>query len=148
MVDRALVHPGVVNVMVHVDVHVIHCRVVEKMPVVPASAFITTTEVTEAIVDPTIETYKRAPVAVIEKKSPAAPAPIAWSPEEADFRSDHPRARHPVIAAISPTPIPRGPDIAVARANWLRVDGQLRRRDGDGDAYLRERNGRYGQHRQ
>jgi hypothetical protein len=54
-----LVHPGVVNVVDGVGVHAIHRRVVEKMPVVPASAFITMTEVSEAIVDPAIETYDR-----------------------------------------------------------------------------------------
>src|ERR1035441_5226712 len=56
MVDRGLVRPGVVNVVDRVDVHVIHARVVEKTPIVPASALITMTEVAEAIVDPTIKT--------------------------------------------------------------------------------------------
>ncbi len=57
MVDRGLVHPSVVNVVNRVDVHVIHGRVVEKMPVVPASALITMTEVTESIVDTAIKTH-------------------------------------------------------------------------------------------
>jgi hypothetical protein len=55
-VVNALVHPRVVNVAGNVDVHVVQRRVVEKMPIVPAPAFITMTEITEAIVDPTIET--------------------------------------------------------------------------------------------
>ena len=50
------IHTCVVNV-VHVDVHVIQRRVVEETPVLPASAFITTAKVTEAIVDTTIESY-------------------------------------------------------------------------------------------
>jgi hypothetical protein len=54
---NVLVHPRVVNVVDGVGVHAIHRRVVEKMPVVPAAAFITMTEVSEAIVDPAIETY-------------------------------------------------------------------------------------------
>src|ERR1035438_3119996 len=82
MVDRGLVHPGVVNVVDRVNVHVIHGRVVEKTPIVPAPALITTTEVAEAIVDPTIKTYTQAPVAFIEKKSSATPTPIARSPDE------------------------------------------------------------------
>jgi len=57
VVPFALVHPCVVNVADFVGVHPIHRRVVEKMPVVPTSAFIAMTEVTEAIVDPTIEAY-------------------------------------------------------------------------------------------
>ena len=56
-VARVLVHTCVVNIVDNVGVHVIYRRVVEKMPVVPAPAFITMTEVTVAIVDPTIETY-------------------------------------------------------------------------------------------
>src|SRR5208283_4479985 len=93
-VPLALVHPGVVNVVEVTVVHAIIRRVVEKMPVVPASAFITMTEVTEAIVDPTIETYGQAPVTFIEEISVVAPTPIAWSPAVPDFRSLHPCARH------------------------------------------------------
>jgi len=62
VVDLALVHPGVVNVVDRVDVHVIHSGVVVKMPVVPASALVATTEITVAIVDPAVETYVRSPV--------------------------------------------------------------------------------------
>jgi len=51
-----LVHPRVVNIVDGVGVHAIHRCVVEKMPVLPASAFITMAEVPEAIVDPAIET--------------------------------------------------------------------------------------------
>ena len=65
-----------------VGVHMIHRGVIEKVAVVPTSAFIAMTEVTEAIVDPAIETYRQAPVAFIEEKSVAAPGPIARSPEE------------------------------------------------------------------
>jgi predicted RNA methylase len=80
MVDLALVDPGVVNVVDRVDVHVIHSCVVVKMPVVPASALVTMTEITEAIVDPAIETDERAPVAWIEKIAAAPPTPITRSP--------------------------------------------------------------------
>ena len=104
MVNRALVHPGVVNVVDRVDVHVIHGRVVEKMPVVPASALITMTEITEAIVDPTIKTYERAPVALIEKKSTAAPTPIARSPEVADFAEPSPMCPVPSNSRRQPKP--------------------------------------------
>src|SRR5271157_2998683 len=76
-----LVHPCVVNVVDGVGVHAVHRGVVEKMPVVPAAAFITATEVSEAIVDSTVETYRHAPVAFIEHKSGAAPTPKARSPQ-------------------------------------------------------------------
>jgi len=54
---RVLVHTCVVDIVDNIGVHVVHRRVVEEMSVLPASAFITMTEVTVAIVDPTIETY-------------------------------------------------------------------------------------------
>ena len=127
VVHRALVHPRVVNVVDVVGVHVIQRRVVEKMPVVPSSTFITSTEVTEAIVDPTIEAYGRAPIAFIEKKSVAAPTPIARSPEVPGFRSHQPCARHPIVVGAVPSPVSRRPEIAVARADRLRIIGQRRR---------------------
>src|ERR1039458_5552591 len=125
---RVLVHPRVVNVVDDALVHMIHGRVVEKMPVLPAPAFITMAEVTEAIVDPAIETYGRAPVAIIENESATAPTPIARSPEKPGFRSQYPCARHPIIFSV-PCPIPWRPDITVAGANRLIVNGQLGWRD-------------------
>lgn len=62
------VHSGVVNVVDYVDVHVIDRRVVEEMAAIPAPAFITATEVPEAVIDSAIETYDRAPIANIETK--------------------------------------------------------------------------------
>ncbi len=53
---RRLVHSGVVNVVDDIGVDPIHRGVVEKMPILPASAFITMPEVSKAIVDPAVET--------------------------------------------------------------------------------------------
>ena len=117
-----LVHSGVVNVVDGVGVHAVHRRVVEKPPVFPAAAFITITEVSKAIVDATIETYRQAPVAFIEHESVAAPTPVAWSPQVPGFGSHHPCARYPVILAI-PSPISGRPHITVAGADGLLVDG-------------------------
>ena len=92
---RGLVHPGVVNVVDDVGVHAIQRRVVEKMPVVPASAFITVAEISEAIVDPAIETYRQAPVAFIEEESGVAPTPIARSPQDIRVREPSPMCPAP-----------------------------------------------------
>jgi len=56
VVHCGVVRPGVVHVVDEVRVDVIPRRVVEEMPPVPAPAFIATTEVTEAIIDPPVET--------------------------------------------------------------------------------------------
>src|ERR1017187_5452334 len=126
-------------------IHMIYGRVVEEMPALPATALIAVAEVAEAIVNPAIETYCRAPITIIENESAAAPTPIARSPKVADFRSHHPCTRHPIILTI-PSPMAWGPDITVARTNWLIVNGNFRRRDGDGYADLRKRRRRQDQH--
>src|ERR1039458_2880065 len=56
-------HGGVVNI-VHVgDVHVVHRTVVEKVSAVPTPAFVTLTEIAEAVIDPAVEAYVRTQVA-------------------------------------------------------------------------------------
>src|SRR5208337_4547789 len=110
-------HGRVVNIVNVGDVHVVHRTVVEKVPAVPTPAFVTFTEIAEAVVDPAVEAYVRTPVAVIENKSVAAPAPIGWSPQETDFRRHHPGARHPVVIVdvVVVGPVAGGPDKTVAR---------------------------------
>src|ERR1700677_3458109 len=46
----------------------------------------------ETVIDSAIETYVRTPIAVIEYKSVATPTPIRWSPQETNFRRQHPGA--------------------------------------------------------
>src|SRR5580658_8083727 len=109
-------HVGVVNIVNVGDVHVAHGTVVEKVSAVPASAFKARAEIAEAVIDPAVEAYLRTPIAVIENKSVAAPTPIGRSPQEADFRRHHPRARHPVVIGdvVIVAPVARRPEITVA----------------------------------
>src|SRR5208282_1004657 len=81
--DVALVvvpHRGVVNVVNVADVYVAHGTVIEKVSAVPTAAFKACTEIAEAVIDSAVEAHVRTPVAVIEDKSVAAPAPIGRSP--------------------------------------------------------------------
>ena len=96
------------------------------MPVVPTSAFVAFSKITEAIIDPAVETYLRTPVAVIEKKTFAAPTPIPWSPQETDFRRHHPCARHPVIIVevVAVGPVAGCPNVTVPRTKRLLIDRQ------------------------
>src|ERR1700733_8435710 len=96
------------------------------------------TEVAVAIVDAAIESYGSAPISLIEKKSSTAPTPVAWGPEEADFRRHYPCTWHPVIVVVTPGPIPWRPDVAVSGADGLLLDLQLGWRDCYGQADLRE----------
>src|SRR5208282_1430189 len=149
--DVALVvvrHVGVVNVVDVSDVHVAHGAVVEEVSIIPTPAFKTDTEITEAVIDPAVEAYVRPPVAVIEDKSVAAPAPIGWCPQEADFRRHHPSARHPVVIAdiVIVGPVTGRPEITVPWAERLLIDRQRGRADRDGYANLRKRRCRHAQH--
>jgi hypothetical protein len=73
------------------------------------------------MVDSAIKPYTRTPKAFVKNKTATAPGPITWDPEETDFRSQNPGARHPVIV-IAPGPITRRPDVTLARAKRLLVD--------------------------
>src|SRR5208282_4940418 len=148
--DGGLIDPCVVDVVNYIDVHVQDRAVIEKVSVVPAPAFETMAKVTESIVDPAVETYLRAPIAVIENIAAVSPTPIAWSPEKTDFGSKYPSSRHPEIAVITVSPVSGRPKVTVAGAYRLFVNGQLRRsnRYGYADADLRERCGGREQHSQ
>src|SRR3984893_4250358 len=136
----------VVNVVNVGHIHVVHRTVIVNLPVLPPSAVIALTKISVAVTDPAIEPYTRTPVAIVEDVSVAAPTPIGGSPQQTAFRSHHPRARYPVVVFVSVSPIPRGPDITIARDGRLLVNRQFRRGECDGDADLRVRCRRGRQH--
>src|ERR1700678_1690176 len=99
------------------------------MPAFPTSAIEAVTEVSETIVDPAIKAYSGTPIAVIEHNPGAAPTPVGRGPQEAGFRSHYPGARYPEIVGgiVIIIPVSRRPEITVAGANRLLVNGQDRR---------------------
>jgi len=117
----------VVDIVDDSFVYVVHRAIVKKASVVPTPTFIAMAEVTEAITDPAIETYMWTPVTFIENKAIAAPTPVARGPQQADFRSQDPSPRDPIIIVAVPTPVPRYPDVPFVGARRLVVDGELRR---------------------
>src|SRR5208337_1162224 len=141
-------HCGVINVVNFIHVYVVHGAIVEKVSVIPTPAFVTLTEIAEAVINSAIEAHVRAPIAVIENKSVAAPTPIGWSPQETDFRRHHPSSWHPVVIVdvVIVGPVARGPKITVAGTKRLLIDGQRGRADPNGHANLRERCCRQGKH--
>src|SRR6516165_211418 len=122
-------HGGVVNVVNIGDIYIVHRTVVIEVPVVPTSALISVTEISEPVVDSAIETDLRTPVADMPDKRGSAPSPPSRSPQKADRRCQHPSSWHPVITVGAPSPIARHPYIARIWANWLRIDGYGRRPD-------------------
>src|ERR1700687_2034238 len=131
----------VVNVMDVGDVNVGHGSIVEKAPIIPTPAFVSVAEGAETVIDSAVKAYLWSPIAFIENKAVATPAPISWRPQEADFWRLHPCTGHPVIIAeiFAVGPVTRRPDIAVARASWLFIDGQSRWSKRNRDTDLRNR---------
>src|SRR5580658_3570065 len=84
---RVVDHSRVVDVVNVGNVHIRDGAVVEKVAAVPTPTYKTIPEVSETVVDATIETDVRTPVAVIENKRAVGPAPIRRSPEETNLRS-------------------------------------------------------------
>src|SRR5262249_25332703 len=115
---------GVVDVVDVGDIHVVYGAIVEKASVLPASAFVAFTEVSEAIDDPTIETDAGTPIAFMKDVSVAAPTPPGRSPKQSRFRCEHPRARHPIISIIAVSPVSGRPDVALSGTRRLFIDRQ------------------------
>jgi hypothetical protein len=111
------------------DVHVGHGTVVIKAVVIPSTAFVPVAEISESIIDAAVPPNVRTPIPFMVEIGTALPAPVSGGPEEADFGSFDPGPRNPVIVLILgiPSPITRGPYIALARAERLLIDWQLRR---------------------
>ena len=118
---------GVVNVVNVCDVHVVHRTVVVELSVLPPAALITLTKVSVAITDSAIKTDLLAPVALIEDVAIAAPTPVGWSPEQAGFRSHHPRTWHPVVIVVivGVSPVAGGPEITLPRTKRLLIDREF-----------------------
>src|SRR5580704_7620632 len=128
-VHRSVVdHRCVVNIVNVRNIYVAHRTVVVELPPLPMSSLVAPARVSVAITDSTVKTYLRTPVAFVKDVSVASPTPIRGSPQQAGFRRHHPRAWHPVIAVIVGVgPVPWGPEIAIARTEWLLIGGQLGR---------------------
>ena len=140
--DVVVVHDGVVNDNVAVDVNVAEVAsakvdygaVVEEVAAAPFAAGEADAAVAEAVVDAAVEADVRAPIAVIEAVVAALPAPVGGCPEEANGGGFYPDAGDPVVAAVvGVSPVAGGPDIAVAGAEGLRIDGKRGRCEAYGD---------------
>src|SRR5271169_209702 len=137
MVHRLVDYSRVVNVVNHLDVHVEHGTVVEKVSAVPTPAFKSQTKIAKAVIDPAVETDVRTPVAVIENKPVAAPTPIPRRPQKTNFRRHHPGSRHPVIIVdvVVVGPVAGCPKITIARTDRLFINRQRGWPDRNQDAH-------------
>src|SRR5579859_5912640 len=138
-------HRRVVRVVDHRHVYVVYRPVVIKMVLLPAPTFIPAAKIAESIIDPTVKTHYRAPIAFMKVISTAPPGPISGRPEESRLRRQHPGTRHPVIIVPVPRPISGRPEVSLARADRLLINRQLRWTERNGDSYSNLRVGCAGQ---
>jgi hypothetical protein len=118
------------------DVYVIDAAVVIKMAILPIPSLITLTEISVAIIDSAIVTNLQRPVPgephiVIVHKSP-----VTRCPQISRLGRLDPRARHPVVAIRTISPIARHPDETVARAGRLVINRKLRRGEAHHDLHI------------
>ena len=125
---------GAIDDVDDVDVHVVDRAVVEKVALLPATTVIAVAEIPIAVIDAAVKAYVRAPIAFIENKAHAIPAPVGRSPEITGSRGHNPCARDPVIIAGVPSPVAGNPDKAFLWAGWLDVDRKRGRSKADRDA--------------
>jgi hypothetical protein len=145
MIDRGVVNYGLVvdmNIR-HVHIYIVYRTVVVEGAIVPISTLVSDTTISVAVIDATIEADVRPPVAGIPSVGAAAPAPVPWSPEQANGGSHHPRAWHPEVALVTIGPVAGRPQITAIRRHGLYVYGQRGRSDHDGNGELPERGRRY-----
>src|SRR5580704_2610328 len=118
-----VVYSCVVNVAIARDVYVAYRLIVIKVAVVPAAAFVAAARIAVAIVDTAVEPDVRSPVAFVEDVVIAIAAPVARSPEIADFGSHDPRSRDPIIIVVTVSPVTRSPNVAIPGGDGLIING-------------------------
>jgi hypothetical protein len=120
----------VVHMVDLITVHMIDGCVVVEGVIAPVASLVTITAVAVAVIDATVKTDVRAPIAVVPVIPIAIEPPVSRSPERPNPGGQHPGARHPVVSIRRVGPVAWRPQIVVARGRRLIVIGQSRRRLG------------------
>lgn len=122
-----VIHSLVVHVVDDVHVHVGHIAVIEEVIVIPVAAVIAVAEIAETIINSAVETDDWTPIACVEEIAIRAPSPVAGSPEQARLRREDPSARNPIVVGNIgiPGPIAGRPNVIIAGADRLSIDGEL-----------------------
>jgi len=90
-------HVLFIHVVYHRNVHIGYGAVIVEPPAVPVAAIVAAAGVSEAVIDTAVETDVRSPISPMQTVAASAETPVGRSPERADVRRHHPRARNPVI---------------------------------------------------
>src|SRR6266516_3953206 len=120
-------------------VHPRHSGVVTERVSFPSAAPVTVSEVAMAVVNASVKTHSRTPVALIKCVSAVVEAPPRRGPKQTHCWWIDPDAWDPIIIRGTVAPVTGSPDIAFNWTGRLLHDRQNRRSDIDRYAYLCER---------
>ena len=120
-------------------IHVRNSGVVTESVSFPSAAPVTIAPVAMAVVYASVITDSRSPIAVVEDVRAIVPAPPRRGPKQTHGWWSNPRARDPIIIALTPAPVTRSPNVALHRTRRLLYHRQNRWSDVDRYAYLGER---------
>lgn len=123
-------HRVVINIANNRSIHICDRAVVVHRAVIPISAVVAATGVSEAVVDAAVVTNVWTPVAGMPQINAVIIAPPRRRPERVYPRRQHPCAGNPVIAGVRVIPIAGRPNVIVAGSGRLAVIGKRRWRLG------------------
>jgi len=121
-------HWAVIDVVYDVYVDIVVRTVVVEMAAAPVAALVAKSYIAKAVVHAAIVADVGTPVAAVKAVAVMVIAPIARGPKSALVGSLDPHAGHPVISAITPSPVAGRPEVVVAGSGRLVVFGQRRGR--------------------
>jgi hypothetical protein len=107
---------------------VIDGAVVGEIISMPVSALIANADISKAVIHSAIEADVAAPIAVVEAIASTDEAPVGRRPQCALVGRPDPGSWNPVIAAGTPAPVARSPEIARLRNGRLLIIRKRRRR--------------------
>jgi len=130
-VDKGVMHDG--------GIHARHGGVITERVSFPSAAPVAVSGVAMTVVNASVKTDSRAPVAFIKRVSAVVEAPVRRCPKQTHCWWSDPNAWDPIIIHVSIAPVTGSPHIAFDRTGRLLHDRQNRRSNIDRYAYLCER---------
>lgn len=124
-----------VRIVDDMRINVVHAAVIKEMAVMPVAAIISHSGISETVVDSTVESDVRTPVARIPDICTTDPAPVTRGPQKARLGRHHPSTRYPEIAVSAVGPVTRHPNVIRSRTNRLHIYGQGRWSNRDRDSH-------------
>ena len=127
----------VVEVIKTLITEVVYGPVVIELAAPPLAAVVAVSGVAISIVNSAIESHMFPPITGMPDECRPFPSPVTRGPQQARFRRHDPRTWNPVIAIIGVVrPVTGCPDVVIAWAGRLCVDGQWRRPKANGNGKI------------